>query len=934
MPTTKPTGLPQDPPEKGGRAESKQDEPSRNIGLVREAMRLGFDLSSLRLEQFAPEEPVSSYGSPLGTEEIRQRALETLHLLDEYNRVKLEPSKASQGQVDDMLGDVESLDDFIAALDTSKEKSKAKTEEPKARFRREELAGKIRELLSEPQVYQFLQQSLAKEAERFKAVQPLLSRLHKLRQVQDIAFERIHTLSLESKRRHGKIVGSVQTTIEKLSRLSKEAEEEEQRLEEEATPLEKGWIASQRLLEYKQQMKTDRFVMAPSRRAILDEMIAKLGSKGRVLLLGSNGTGKTELAAKALKLVSNGHHLVPWQEATTGQDIFGRQEIRRQNGHVESGLRPGPMTRAIEAKEGEPAGVLHDELNLGSLRTIYLLKKLWNSRPGQEVDVPVLDEKRKLPLNYAEVYTANPKDERTSNREEFDAGITRVLGGMNVPFLKQDEQEQIILAKLIDENGVLHLSRSEAQTIRELVASAVMTQQCFDRAFADLGDEALGEIKNMTSISDLRLTKKFLDPGRLMEMFDTYEQKRAEGMSVAEYLSAELKKFLAEFEVDEERNIALAILKLKGVLTPDSTATDPHVQVIAKPGEKPFLLPSELAFVVSCEDALDDSDVEFDQEDVSVEEVIATDGAEVLDLLNARNTTVIQATRIKRMLETQGTSQQAIDRARRTMLEKCGDGHFFGPEELIKAFPGLKLAPKDLPPLPPDDEIERHAALGHTLRLRVSTAPDGSKLTIPKMRELLQESFARNSDGEVLYSPNSDWKLASTFYTDEVPEMAWAFTSDEVLPNSTSKNHLQQTQVLADYARATLFKKGQLPPEYQEAIQEFETQRDEIQRLMGSDWKAAAGRLAGLKINKLMRGNPAETVQDLLVTFQNSDPKSRKRLLEQMWTWTATQSSDGRLVFVGRFGRDGVHVVYAQPGYSDGRLGVVLARKFPRTLRT
>jgi hypothetical protein len=83
-----------------------------------------------------------------------------------------------------------------------------------------------------------------------------------------------------------------------------------------------------------------------------------------------------------------------------------------------------------------------------------------------------------------------------------------------------------------------------------------------------------------------------------------------------------------------------------------------------------------------------------------------------------------------------------------------------------------------------------------------------------------------------------------------------------------------------------------------------------------------------------MRGNPAETVQDLLVTFQNSDPKNRKRLLEKMWTWTATQSSGGGLVRVGNFVRDGVLVDYDPPDVSHGLLGVVLARKFPRTLRT
>src|SRR3989344_8929593 len=104
MSTKKLTGIPQDPPEReDSSAESGKSETSSNISIVREARRLGFDLSALRLDQFTPEESErpSTNGAPLGTEEIRRKALETLHLLDEYDRVKLEPSKASLGKTND-----------------------------------------------------------------------------------------------------------------------------------------------------------------------------------------------------------------------------------------------------------------------------------------------------------------------------------------------------------------------------------------------------------------------------------------------------------------------------------------------------------------------------------------------------------------------------------------------------------------------------------------------------------------------------------------------------------------------------------------------------------------------------------------------------------------------------------------------------------------
>jgi|GEM_PF-1812510 len=974
MPTKKLTGIPQDPPTSAsteataGRPD-REDSPaeggekgtSRKISLVRETMRLGLDLSALRLDQFAPTsapagatagrskdgEHIGTNGAPLGTEEIRRKALETLHLLDEYNRMKLAPSKASLGKQGDLFEGIESLDDFISALDTSpasasglrragKEKGGEKKTEPTEKFRREELADRISELLSEPQVYQLLRQSLTKETERFVAVQPLLSRLHKLRQVQDIAFERIHTLSLESKRTYGKIVGSVQTAIEKLSRLSREADEEENRVEEEASPLQKGWIASQRLLEYKQQLKKDRFVMTPSRREIYEEAFATGSANPWMVFMGSNGTGKTWLAERVLKEISGGHHFLGGVEGLNSPKIWGWKRIRKDNGSIVTDVRPGPVTRAL-LNDGGKAGLLFDEANMVHMGQLNEFKGLLAKGRGQEVSIPEFDERRTIPQNFLSIWTMNPNDDRVKDRQELDAGLLRELAQVKVPFMPQNEQEQIILAKLIDENGVLHLSKSEAQTIRELVAAAVMTQQCFDRAFENMDDDILEKIKGLTGIREiprLALTKKFLDPGRLMEMFDTYEQKRAEGMSVADYLSAELKKFLAEFEVEEERNIAIAILKLRGVIPADSTATEPHVQVLKKPGEKPYLLPSELAFVISCDDELDDSDIEFDQPEVSVDDVLATDCAELLELLNQGSQGAIRTKTRKGIAEALGTSRKTIDRARQIMLETCGEDHFYGLSELKKTFLGMKIYLKDVPALPSETEIQRLAALGLTLRLRVSKAPDGSKLTMQKMYQLLQDEFTKSKDGKVLFSTEDEWKLKSTFFTDEVPELAWGFTSDEVLPNSTRKNHLQQTQLMAEYAKSTLFKGEQMPLEYREAIAELTAEQNEIQQLMSSDWKAAADRLANLKINKLMRATPVETLFDLLVTFRNSDPKKRKRLLEKKKTWTATQSSDGDLVSVGYFAPGGVDVSYWRPRYSDDDLGVVLARKFPRTLRT
>ena len=593
--------------------------------------------------------------------------------------------------------------------------------------------------------------------------------------------------------------------------------------------------------------------------------------------------------------------------------------MHKVNGDVVSGIKPGPATRAITAEKKEPAGLLFDEANIVPSRTLYQFKFLFNKQRGDTVHIPEVDEDAVLPKHFGSIWTANPKDDRTPDREDFDAGINRVLGGIKVPFMPQDEQEQLVLCKLIDENGVLNLGRSEVEQVRNLVAAAVMTQQCFDRAFEDIGEEQLSEIRDMTDISDLRLTKKFLDPGRLMEMFDTFEQKRAEGVSTGDILASEVKRFLSEFEVEEEQNIALSILKLKGVVAQGSTAEGIRVDLSSNSNEKPYLLPSELGFLISEDGEFVDDDIDFDEDtNVTMEDVLAADGAHLLHDLNrsnAPNTSVTSAT---------------IEQAKQTMLEKCGEGHFYGHDELVRTFPGLTLRLEDIPVLPSPEEIEQHANLGHTLRLRVSKAPDGSPLTMVKMRELLQESFTQNQDGEVLYNADADWKLRSEFFTQDVPELAWSFTSDDVLPDSTSKNHLQQTEILADYVRQSLFPDGQMPEEFREALEELDAQKSEIADLIQSDLQEAAKRLSSLKLNQFLRATPVETLCDLMVTFQNSNPADRKRLLGSMYTWSSSLSSGGLLVHVGGFDSLGVGVVYVEPDSAAGLLGVVLSRKFLR----
>jgi hypothetical protein len=270
----------------------------------------------------------------------------------------------------------------------------------------------------------------------------------------------------------------------------------------------------------------------------------------------------------------------------------------------------------------------------------------------------------------------------------------------------------------------------------------------------------------------------------------------------------------------------------------------------------------------------------------------------------------------------EGTLQEQMDMAKEVM-----DEEFFGVQEVKKAF-GIEVNPEGIPEIPfSREELEKAKELNQFLVLRVDTASDGKPLTLQKINEILK---GKVSDGsKLLYADDGTGKIKSdSWYKDEdfpktdKPKLAWALTSKEVIPNSTSKNYLNQTEELVGYLKNQVFKGEEMPEEYKESIREFEKEKGEIEKLMSSDWKKAAEKLSGLKINQMTRQNPAEVLYDIAIYFQNKG----ERILEKIYTWTARRDSDGRLVYVGNFDSDGVRVNFRRPALSYGNLGVAFSR--------
>ncbi len=272
----------------------------------------------------------------------------------------------------------------------------------------------------------------------------------------------------------------------------------------------------------------------------------------------------------------------------------------------------------------------------------------------------------------------------------------------------------------------------------------------------------------------------------------------------------------------------------------------------------------------------------------------------------------------------EGTVQEQMDMARETMGEE-----FFGFQEVKKAF-GIEISPEDISEIPfSREELERAKELNQFLVLRVDKVPDGKPLSLQKINEILK---GKVSDGsKLLYSDDGkggikddSWYRDEAFSKEEAPRLAWALVSKEVIPDSTSKNYLQQTEELVNYIRNGVFKGEEVPEEYAEAIKEFEKEKDRIGKIISSEWQKAAEKLSQLKINQLTRQNPAEVLYDIAIYFQNRG----KRIMEDRYSWTSSRASDGRLVFVGEFDSGGVYVYSYRPDYSIGSLGVAFSRSF------
>ena len=252
-------------------------------------------------------------------------------------------------------------------------------------------------------------------------------------------------------------------------------------------------------------------------------------------------------------------------------------------------------------------------------------------------------------------------------------------------------------------------------------------------------------------------------------------------------------------------------------------------------------------------------------------------------------------------------------------IEKLGKENVFGPKEVEQTF-GVRLA--EVPGIPFSvEELVRAEKLGQMLVLRVDKTTDGNPMSLEAMSSMMAKRWKKES----LISSAEGWRDQVTDEDDfakVAPRSGWALVSKDLLPDSTNKNYIAQTEVIIKALKDAAFKDMELPKEYAEAIAEYESQKERLTRMMSEDWMEAAKQLSELKINQLTRQSIQETIYDLVLYYDTYG----KRLLPNKYTWSNSLSSDGGLAALGSFDAFGVSGGWG-PGLRDGNVGVSLSRR-------
>lgn len=627
--------------------------------------------------------------------------------------------------------------------------------------------------------------------------------------------------------------------------------------------------------------------------------------------------------------------------------------------------------------------VLDDEFNLlPPTEQTERLARIASWTPGKKVRMPVTNKEETVAPNFLYMAAANLASSKYVDRAKIPPEVLRKFSKVDVGYMLQtaDSPEiyESMLSALMDENGRLWASKDEISPLyeykenkrkvqkngvkirqdvkeRELVAKVSENgreQQAggFLWRFAN----AINEINK--SFSDEETVKAELGEGQFLKdliidigvvsgwlaEYKTYGHTVSLEDFIIQRLNGEFLEKSAYSE--DDRNLAREFFRYFGIETDPAKikkVPKPKVEIMT-PVEMGLLSPRVKYLEVVREEATPTSGRFITEDGKSIEYTIGNleiggklyepgkiykkgdkfftfKGHYLIDENKTQGYFELYEPIVSPPRDPEVRNEGLSLELARNIMERTEKGRFFGPEEVETTF-GQKI--ENIPPITfTEKELELARDNNQFLILRLNVLPDGIPLTMEQMNTLLQNKLKAGPRHKILY--NVDWYKDEAFYKQDTPKLSWALASKETIPDSKSKNYLEQTELLLDYAKTIVEDNTSFQQVLLEAETEFNQLKSQITDLLDHDVQKAGDLLLSLKITHLLRHTPAEVTYDLLVRLQNN---IHDIMTKGEYVWTNGRSSVGNFVDVGNADAGGAGVRRWKPGNRLSNLGASLSR--------
>jgi predicted translin family RNA/ssDNA-binding protein len=237
--------------------------------------------------------------------------------------------------------------------------------------------------------------------------------------------------------------------------------------------------------------------------------------------------------------------------------------------------------------------------------------------------------------------------------------------------------------------------------------------------------------------------------------------------------------------------------------------------------------------------------------------------------------------------------------------------NFLGPE-VAKTALGIEFK-GEIPPIEFSPEILEKLKDTHRLVFYFDKfsygQEDGIVMTGKKLYEMLYEILkGKKKDGAEIMDRyiEGPWFNNEKFFTEETPNIGWKLVSKAIIPKSTNKNYLEQTDCIAETIRNLYGDVLKIPDDVGQALKEWGDLKNDTEEytklqndIVSSDeerWKSVGDALDSLKLTKMFRESVLEWFYWMVLNESINDGK----IMNDHNLWTKSRTISGTFVRVDR----------------------------------